>query len=66
MTVLILARDIEPQVDRVVEELTERGIPIFRTDLAAFPTSLILDARLGPSGWDGVLANPHRQLKPVS
>jgi len=63
MTVLILARDIEPQVDRVVEELTERGIPIFRTDLAAFPTSLILDARLGPSGWDGVLANPHRQLK---
>ena len=63
MTVLILARDIEPQVDRVVEELTERGIPIFRTDLAAFPTSLTLDARLGPSGWDGVLANPHRQVK---
>jgi len=53
MTVLILARDIEPQVDRVVEVLTERGVPVFRADLATFPQSLTLDARLRADGWDG-------------
>jgi ATP-grasp ribosomal peptide maturase len=63
MTVLVLAHDIEPQVDRVVEELTLRGVSVFRTDLAAFPQSLILDARLGPDGWDGELANEYRSVR---
>lgn len=63
MTVLVLARDIEPQVDRVVEELTGRGVPVFRTDLAAFPRSLVLDARLDPDGWDGEIANEHRSVR---
>ena len=63
MTVLILARDIEPQVDRVVDELARRSVPVFRTDLAAFPTSLTLDARLSANGWEGTLTNAHRQVK---
>jgi ATP-grasp ribosomal peptide maturase len=63
MTVLILARDIEPQVDRVVEELVRRRVPVFRTDLAAFPLSLTLDARLGTDGWNGVLANKNRSVR---
>lgn len=63
MTVLILARDIEPQVDRVVEVLAERGVPVFRTDLATFPQSLTLDARLRHDGWDGELANDHRSVR---
>jgi ATP-grasp ribosomal peptide maturase len=63
MTVLILTRDIEPQVDRVVEELARRDVPVFRTDLAAFPQSLSLDAQLGPNGWDGELANEQRRVR---
>jgi hypothetical protein len=30
---------------------------------AAFPQGLALDARLGPQGWDGVLATPHREVR---
>jgi len=63
MTVLILAREIEPQVDRVVEELSGRDVPVFRTDLAAFPQTLVLDARLGPAGWDGTLATERRCVR---
>jgi MvdD pre-ATP grasp domain len=63
MTVLILGRDLDPSVDRLVEALGEREVPVFRTDLAAFPKALTLDARLGPHGWDGVLATPHREVR---
>ena len=45
MTVLVLARGVDPQVDRVVEELTLRGVPVFRTDLVAFPQSLTLEPK---------------------
>ncbi|MGH3869201.1 MAG: hypothetical protein ACRDQ4_24445 [Pseudonocardiaceae bacterium] len=54
MTMLILARDINPSADLVVEALGERGVPVFRTDLAAFPQALTVDARLGLHGWEGV------------
>lgn len=63
MTVLILARDLDSQVDRLVQALDERDVPVFRTDLAAFPRALTLDARLGPAGWDGVLATERRQVR---
>ncbi|HWR48550.1 MAG TPA: hypothetical protein VN327_13205 [Pseudonocardiaceae bacterium] len=63
MTVLILGRNLDPSVDRLVEALGERQVPVFRTDLAAFPQALTLDARLGPRGWDGVLATPHREVR---
>lgn len=63
MTVLILARDLNRSVDRVVEALAVRGVPVFRTDLAAFPQSLTVDARLGPNGWDGVLATEYREVR---
>lgn len=63
MTVLILARELDSQVDRLVQVLRERKVPVFRTDLAAFPTALTLDARLGPDGWDGVLATEHREVR---
>lgn len=63
MTVLVLARDVDPSADRLVEALGERGVPVFRTDLAAFPQALTLDVRLGANGWDGVLATEHRQVR---
>ncbi|MGH3777958.1 MAG: MvdC/MvdD family ATP grasp protein [Pseudonocardiaceae bacterium] len=62
MTVLVLGRDVDPSTDRVVEALGERGVPVFRTDLAAFPQALTLDAQLGPDGWDGVLATDYREV----
>lgn len=63
MTVLILGRDLDPSADRLVEALGERDVPVFRTDLAAFPQALTLDARLGPDGWDVVLATEHREVR---
>ncbi|MGH9207791.1 MAG: ATP-grasp domain-containing protein, partial [Acidimicrobiales bacterium] len=60
---MVLARDVDPSADRLVEELGERGVPVFRTDLVAFPQALTLDARLGPDGWDGTLATPHREVR---
>jgi hypothetical protein len=63
VTVLILAREIEPQVDRVVEELVARDVPVFRSDLAAFPQTLTLDARLEPDGWNGTLATERRCVR---
>lgn len=63
MTVLVLARDLDPSADRVVTALNEREVPVFRTDLAAFPQKLRLSARLDHKGWDGVLANEHRQVQ---
>jgi ATP-grasp ribosomal peptide maturase len=62
MTVLILGREVDPTTDRLVEVLSERGVPVFRTDLAAFPQALTLDAQLGPDGWDGVLATDYREV----
>jgi ATP-grasp ribosomal peptide maturase len=61
--VLILAREIEPQVDRVVEELIARDVPVFRSDLAAFPQTLTLDARLERDGWNGTLATEQRCVR---
>ncbi|MGH4026167.1 MAG: MvdC/MvdD family ATP grasp protein [Pseudonocardiaceae bacterium] len=63
MTVLILAREIEPQVDRVVVELTARNVPVFRTNLSAFPQTLTLNARLGLDGWDGYLTTDRRSVR---
>lgn len=63
MTVLALARDLDPSADRVVEALGERGVPVFRTDLADFPQALALEARLGEDGWDGVMDTEHRQVR---
>jgi len=62
VTVLILAREFDPQVDRLVEELRERDVPAFRTDLVAFPQALDLESRLGADGVDGVLKTPYRDL----
>lgn len=63
MTVVVLARDLNPTADRLVTTLTGRGVPVFRTDLAALPQALIVDARFGRHGWDGVLATEHREVR---
>ncbi|MGH3809113.1 MAG: ATP-grasp ribosomal peptide maturase [Pseudonocardiaceae bacterium] len=62
MTVLVLAREFDPTADAVVAALTERGVPVFRTDLAAFPKHLRLDARLHAGRWTGRLWNEHHSV----
>lgn len=62
MTVLVLAREFDPTADAVLTELAQRGVPVFRTDLAAFPQELRLDARLCGSQWTGRLWNAHHAV----
>ncbi len=62
MTVLILARDFDPTADAVVSALTEREIPVFRTDLSDFPSRLRLDAELRDGRWSGRLWTDHREV----
>lgn len=38
-------------------------MPVFRVDLAAFPQTLTLDARLEPDGWNGTLATERRCVR---
>jgi ATP-grasp ribosomal peptide maturase len=63
MTVVILAQEADTPVDKVVRELAERDIPVFRADTSWFPRQLTLDARLGSNGrWIGELSTTHRAV----
>lgn len=62
-TVLILSEEFDPTVDKVVEELDRRGVPVFRVDTAWFPESLALDARLDGRSWSGVLRTDERAVE---
>lgn len=62
MTVLVLADDIDPTVDRVVDLLNQRGVPLLRLDTAWFPTRLRVEAELVDGRWVGSLHTPHRQV----
>lgn len=62
MTVLVLAREFDPTADAVVTALVQRDVPVFRTDLAAFPHNLRLDARLRGGRWTGRLWNAHHAV----
>ncbi|MET9260524.1 MvdC/MvdD family ATP grasp protein [Amycolatopsis sp. NPDC004079] len=63
MTVLVLARDFDPTADAVVTALADRGVPVFRTDLAAFPSRLRMNARLRSGRWTGRLWNDHHEVR---
>lgn len=62
MTVVVLAQDCDAPVDRVVLALAERAVPVFRTDLAAFPEQLVVDAELVDGRWVGALRSEHRSV----
>lgn len=63
MTVLILAREFDPTADAVVATLHERGVPVFRTDLRDFPSTLRLRAELDGGRWSGTLSTEHREVR---
>jgi ATP-grasp ribosomal peptide maturase len=62
VTVLVLAEDSDVTVDRVVDILNARRVPVFRCDTAWFPRRLTLDATLDQSQWIGKLRTRHREV----
>ncbi|MDX3672675.1 ATP-grasp ribosomal peptide maturase [Streptomyces europaeiscabiei] len=63
LPVLMIAADDDWPTDRVVTELTGRGVEVFRMDTADFPQRLSLAARLdGEYAWTGELATAHRAV----
>lgn len=62
MTVLILARDLDPSVDRMVSQLAERGVEVFRLNTAWFPTQVKVSVELQGARWCGALIAPHGKL----
>lgn len=58
---LVVTHDLDPTADFVLRELSRRGVPFWRTDLAHFPLSTALRAELRPDGtWVGDLRSGGR------
>ncbi|SDP97112.1 ATP-grasp ribosomal peptide maturase, SAV_5884 family [Actinopolyspora xinjiangensis] len=58
MTVLILARDLDPTADAMVTTLTERGTAVARVNTGWFPARLSVSAGLRGGRWSGHLRTP--------
>lgn len=63
MTVLVLARELDPTADQVVQKLTARQVPLLRLDTAWFPQQLTLDAELRNGQWTGRLHTAHQSAQ---
>ncbi|MER5863168.1 ATP-grasp ribosomal peptide maturase [Kitasatospora sp. NPDC002040] len=63
--VLVVAEDLDPSADLVVQALADRNVPVMRFDLARFPQDLELAAEhegCAP-GWSGELATSARAVR---
>ncbi|MEV5847420.1 MvdC/MvdD family ATP grasp protein [Streptomyces sp. NPDC051985] len=60
--VCIVAEKTSTTVDRIVLELARQDVPVFRFDLADFPSSVTLDASIRDRGWSGILAVHDRMV----
>ncbi|PRW64645.1 MvdC/MvdD family ATP grasp protein [Actinopolyspora mortivallis] len=58
MTVLILARDIDPSADAMVQAVQRRDVRVYRVNTAWFPAQLGLAAELRDDRWCGHLTTP--------
>lgn len=61
-TVLVVATELNPTVDRVMLEVNERNVRVMRFDLAAFPQRLALRGHHGHR-WSGTLQDEHRTAR---
>lgn len=62
--VLIVAAADDWPTDRVVVELEQRGVEVFRMDTADFPLRLALTGRIGQEdAWTGDLTTDHRTVE---
>jgi hypothetical protein len=64
VTILILARDLDPTADHMIDVLGERGVEVFRVNTAWFPTQTRVTARLRGDRWQGALTTPARPARP--
>jgi hypothetical protein len=63
LPVLVIAANEDWPTDRVVTELTGRGVEVFRMDTVDFPQYLGMTARIGREhGWAGELATAQRTV----
>jgi len=62
VTVLVLARDLDPTADRMVTVLGERGVEVLRFNTAWFPTRVQVSVELRDGRWCGRLTAPHATL----
>jgi ATP-grasp ribosomal peptide maturase len=62
--VLVVAEQLDPTADLVVQALTERGVPVLRFDLAEFPQAVGLAAehQAEAPGWTGTLVRRERAV----
>lgn len=58
MTVLLLASDLDPSADAMVDVLRERGTAMCRVNTAWFPAQLSVTAGLCGGRWSGALRTP--------
>ncbi|MFF8434196.1 MULTISPECIES: MvdC/MvdD family ATP grasp protein [Streptomyces] len=62
MTILIVDNPFEAGTDLIVSELASAGVPMFRMDLAEFPSELNFRATFTQWNWEGVLTQGERTV----
>lgn len=61
-SVLILTHEFDPTADKVVHELNNRNVSLFRMDTSEFPERLSVGAELADDQWSGYLRTTRRRL----
>lgn len=61
--VLVVAQEMDPTADRVVDELTQRRVPVMRFDMGDFPQRVSLTVEHDGFPWSGVLADEYRSVR---
>jgi MvdD pre-ATP grasp domain len=62
VTILILARDLDPTADHMIGVLGQRGVEVFRVNTAWFPTQMRVTTHLRGDRWCGTLTTPRGRL----
>lgn len=62
MSVLVLARDLDPTVDRVVTALGQRGAEVHRVNTGWFPIQMQVAVQVRDGHWCGVLSTPRGKV----
>ncbi|MGH3646841.1 MAG: MvdC/MvdD family ATP grasp protein [Micromonosporaceae bacterium] len=65
-TVLVLTDIVDPTADRVISELEQRSVPVFRANPGDFPKLISLAARLDQTGLDGTIRIHDRHGVPTA
>lgn len=61
--VLVVAQEMDPTADLVVDELTQRSVSVMRFDMGDFPQRVSLTATHDAAPWSGVLADDYRSVR---